>query len=132
MSDSLFDALSALLACGGPFGAALRHGDSARAAMAGALESVDAQAAAHPPVLESEGSNTAVGALESMIRFRLQDAYAAGELSAEASVEDLAAFYTSVVLGLLAEAVAGGTPQTLGSIRRMAMRLWPIAEAALV
>ena len=126
MSDTLFDALAALLVDHGAFVAALRDADSGRAAIAGALDAVAAQ----PGAGAHEGSSVAVGRLETLLTDRLEAARAAGELPPAVSVDDLAAFYASIVLGLLAETVSGGAPATLEAIRRLAMTLWPTREPA--
>ena len=126
MSDTFLETLHALLNDNGRFVLALRHADSGRAAIAGALDAVDADVRRGP----GADASGAVGGLEALLRRRLQAAHLAGELLGGTNVEELAGFYASIVIGLLAAAMDGGTPRTLDATRRMAMRLWPARAPA--
>jgi hypothetical protein len=120
MSDILFGAVQALVDDESPFTLALRNADGARAALAGALEAVQPAFVRAAPA----GSSAAVGLLEAMLRRRLLKASAAGELPQHLSVNELTAFYTSIMIGLVEAALNDGSAATLAAIRRTALDVW--------
>ena len=120
-SSTLFAAVQALIRDDSCFVTALQSGGSVAAAIAGALETVDRDAVRGL----QDGASAAVGALEALFRRRLDDARIRGELPDLPETKDLAAFYASVVLGLLGELLSGSSERTLSAIRRSAMKVLP-------
>ena len=120
-SSILFAAVQGLVRDDSRFVSALRSGDSVAAAIAGALATVDCDAVRD---LHDAASDT-VGALEALLRRRLDDARIGGELPELPETEDLAAFYASVVLGLLGKLLSGSSEHTLSAIRHSAMKVLP-------
>jgi hypothetical protein len=121
-SNTLFAAVQALVRDDSRFVMALNSADSIHAAIAGALETVDADAVSNL----TDGTSAAVGTLEALFRRRLHGAHLAVELPTLRETDDLAAFYASVVLGLLVELLSDGSPRTLAAIRRSAMKVLPV------
>jgi hypothetical protein len=120
-SSILFAAVQGLVRDDSRFVSALRSGDSVAAAIAGALATVDGDAVRNL----QDGASDAVGALEALLRRRLDDARIGGELPDLPETEDLAAFYASVVLGLLGKLLNESSERTLSAIRLSAMKVLP-------
>ncbi|MGV3614015.1 MAG: TetR/AcrR family transcriptional regulator [Fimbriimonas sp.] len=63
--------------------------------------------------------------MEASLRERFERAKAEGDLSGEASAEDLARFVTTVVQGMAVHASAGASAEALRRVAELAMRAWP-------
>jgi hypothetical protein len=122
MSSSILSAaVQTLIRDDSRFVTALQSGGSVAAAIARALETIDGDAVRSL----QDGASAGVGALEALFRRRLDNARIRGELPDLPETEDLAAFYASVVLGLLGELLSGSSERTLSAIRRSAMKVLP-------
>jgi hypothetical protein len=69
----------------------------------------------------SNGDEGGVRRLEALLHARLLAGLKRGEVAANLDVGDLAAFYATVVVSLVAEALRGGDAERLATIRQVAM-----------
>lgn len=106
---------------------ALAQTQDAPTAIARALETIAADA--RPSSQCGEGG---VRRLEALLYARLRDGLERGNVTTDLDIGDLSAFYATVVVSLVVEALSGVDAERLAVIRRVAMRILPRSAAVLV
>lgn len=102
----------------GPFTAALAQTQDASAAIARALETIEADV--RP---SSQCGKGAVDRLEALLHARLLDGLKRGDVATDLDISHLSAFFANVVVSLVGETLSGGDPERLAAIRRVALRV---------
>lgn len=126
MNDPIHRSLHGLLCDGGPITLALSDEHDVHTCVAAVLGAVTP--AAVRASTEGKGS-VSPSVLVDRLQGRFTAAVQAGEVSPRCDLEELAVFYTSIVVGLITEALGGGDHTKMEAVRRLAIGIWPIHVA---